>query len=243
MGQPLTDNDTIKLWQGEILATEADYPHYWRILALSEQQHASSIVNGQLHKRYVEIHARLRILLAQTLNTNPKKLRIHKAEHGKPYLVDYPELKFNLSHTDNRMVVVIAKNCELGVDIEQCTPRKNLAAMVDKCFAEEEKNYWLRLPTSQQTLAFYQFWTRKEAFVKATGRGIALGLKYCVINPDNQRELARIPEKYGLASDWLIQDFDLGEAICGALVAQNKMGNHYTEIEANSLPCVRSIVI
>ena len=235
MGQPITSNGAIKLWHGEIVATEAKYTHYWHILDPFEQQHASTIENRCLHNRYVEIHARLRILLAQTLNTKPEELRIQKAKHGKPFLVDYPELAFNLSHTANQMVVAIAKNCELGVDIEQCKPRLNLAALVDKCFAEEEKNYWQQLPTSQQTLTFYQFWTRKEAFVKATGRGIALGLNRCVINPENHHELMRIPEQFGLASDWLIRDVVLGEAICGALVV-HKVGRNHTQIEINAFP-------
>ncbi len=224
MGKPLVDNPEINLWQGDIAATEADYPYYWRILDQSEQQHASAFKkNDAMHKRYVEIHARLRIFLSNATNAAPEQLRIHKAEYGKPYLADYPDLAFNLSHTANKMVVAIAYHCELGVDIEQCKPRKNLAALVDKCFAEEEKNYWQQLPEAQQTLAFYHFWTRKEAFIKATGRGIALGLKQCVINPENPNELLRIPDGYGEAtSEWLIQDIDFGESICGAVVSKTK---------------------
>lgn len=207
----------ITLWRGDIAASEADYEQYWRILDQAEQQHASNIKNEQLHRRYVEIHARLRILLGDAVNTPPEQLRIHKAEHGKPYLVDYPKLAFNLSHTANKMVLAIAYDCELGVDIELCKPRTNLAALVDKCFAEEEKNYWQQLPKAQQKQAFYRFWTRKEAFVKATGRGIALGLNQCVINPENQNELLRIPAGYGQTGEWFIQDIDMDAFICGAL--------------------------
>jgi 4'-phosphopantetheinyl transferase len=216
------DSGTIKLWQGDIAATETDYPDFWSILDPSEQHHAITIKNGQLHRRYVEIHARLRIVLGDATNAAPEQLRIHKAEYGKPYLADYPDLDFNLSHTANKMVVTIAHNCDLGVDIEQCKPRKNLAALIDKCFAEEEKSYWQQLPEFQQTLAFYRFWTRKEAFVKATGRGIALGLKQCVINADNLGRFLRIPMEYGQATEWHIQDIDMGESICGALVVKNK---------------------
>jgi 4'-phosphopantetheinyl transferase len=240
MGKPLVDNRAISLWQGEITATEADYPHYWRILDQAEQHQANAFKNEQLRRRYVEIHARLRILLGNAVNANPEQLRIHKAEYGKPYLADYPELAFNLSHTANKMVVAIAYDCELGVDIELCRARENLAALVDKCFAEEEKSHWQQLPESQQTYAFYRFWTRKEAFVKATGRGIALGLEQCVINPENPKELLRIPKDYGLASGWLMQDVDLGESICGALAAKNKDNNHiaWIDVSWNSLATI-----
>jgi 4'-phosphopantetheinyl transferase len=228
------NSHTIKLWQGEIAAEEADYQRYWHILDQTEQQHANSIKNEQQYKRYVAVHARLRILLGDAVNAAPEQLRIHKAEFGKPYLVDYPELAFNLSHTANKMVVVTAYHCVLGVDIELCKPRTNLAALVDKCFAEEELNYWQQLPESHQTLAFYRFWTRKEAFVKATGRGIALGLKQCVVNPQNPSELLRIPENYGQASKWLIQDIDLGGSICGALVVKpNLLTNTLKHLEGH----------
>ena len=70
--------------------------------------------------------------------------------------------------------------------------------------------------------AFYRFWTRKEAFVKATGYGIALGLNQCVINPENPTEFLRVPENCGQASAWHVQDIDLGEGIYGALVADKK---------------------
>lgn len=210
----------INLWQGEIAATEADYPYHWQILDPAEQRHANAFKNEPLRRRYVEIHAQLRIVLAGAVNTTPEQLRIHNAEYGKPYLVDYPDLAFNLSHTGNKMVVAIAHNCDLGVDIEQCKPRKNLAALVDKCFAEEEKSYWQQLPESQQTQAFYHFWVRKEAFVKATGRGIALGLQHCVVNPKNISEFLSIPKAYGKANEWLVQPIDHGETICGALASR-----------------------
>lgn len=222
MGQPVVDGESIKLWQGEISAPEVDYNRYWGMLVQAEQYHASAIKNERFHHRFVEIRAKLRMVLGEAVNTAPEQLRINSAEYGKPYLVDYPDFAFNLSHTANKMVLATGYNCELGVDIEQCKPRKTLAALVEKCFAEEEKAYWQQLPQSQQTLAFYQFWTRKEAFVKATGRGIALGLNQCVINPENPLALLRIPDAFGQASNWLIQEIEMGDAICGALVYRKR---------------------
>jgi 4'-phosphopantetheinyl transferase len=222
MGKPLVDCCTIHLWRGVIAATEASYQKYWQLLGQAEQHHAIGINNEQLHKRYVAIHAQLRIVLADALNTAPEQLCIHKTVHGKPYLVDYPGFAFNLSHTANKMVVAYAYHYELGVDIEQCKPRLNLAALVNKCFAEAEQTYWQQLPPAQQTQAFYQFWVRKEAFVKATGRGIALGLDQCVVNPDNWGEFLKIPDSYGEASAWSIEQIEVGEGFCGALVTRTK---------------------
>ena len=213
---------TIQIWHGDIAAEDAHYQSYWRVLDAAEQAHALRIKNDLQRKRYVEVHGRLRNVLAQTLNEPPEKIRINKAEHGKPYLTDNPELAFNLSHSASVIVIAIGWNCRLGVDVETCKPRANLAGLVDKCFAEEEAAYWRTLPEHQKTPEFYRFWTRKEAFVKATGRGIGLGLNRCVINPENPAEFLRVPASCGQPSSWRVLDLDLGAGVCSALVVDKE---------------------
>lgn len=215
-------SETVELWHGKVSAEDAHYQAYWRVLDETEQTHAGKIKNTLLHKRYVEVHGRLRNLLAKTLNQSPEKISIKKAEHGKPYLADYPELAFNLSHTADRLMIAVGRDCQLGVDIEICKPRINVSGLVNKCFAEEEVAYWTQLPETKKNQAFYRFWTRKEAFVKATGHGIALGLNQCVINPEKPTEFLRVPDLCGKASAWHVLDIELGEGVCSALVADKK---------------------
>jgi 4'-phosphopantetheinyl transferase len=212
------NTDTIQIWHGNIAAEDGHYQNYWRILDAAEQARAGGFKNELLRKRYVEAHGRLRNILARTLNEPPEKIRIHNTGYGKPYLADNPALAFNLSHSASAMVIAVSWNCQLGVDVEHCKSRTSLAGLVDKCFAEEEIAYWNKLPETQKTAEFYRFWTRKEAFVKATGHGIALGLNCCVINPENQTEFLRIPVDCGLASTWHVLDMDLGRGLCSALV-------------------------
>jgi len=212
----------VEIWHGQVTVEDAHYQAYWGILDEAEQAQAGKFKNKLLHKRYVESHGRLRNLLAQTLNQPPQKIRIRIAKHGKPYLADYPELAFNLSHTADRLVIAMSWNCQLGVDIEIYKKRINLSGLVDKCFAKEEAVYWTQLPEAEKNHTFYHFWTRKEAFVKATGQGISLGLNQCVINPENPAEFLRVPDNCGQASLWHGQDIDFGEGIFSALVADKK---------------------
>ncbi len=225
--------DTIEIWHGNINVADAAYRSYWRVLDSDEQARAGKFKNDSLRRRYVEVHGRLRKLLALIVNEPPEKINIKTAEHGKPYLVDTPELVFNLSHSADLMVIAVGRNCQLGVDIEICKAKSSFTGLVDKCFAKEEIAYWSKFPEAQQVIEFYRFWTRKEAFVKATGRGIALGLKQCVIDPEKPAGFLRVPTDCGSASMWHVQDMDLGPGVCSAIVTDKDIvGIEFINLES-----------
>jgi 4'-phosphopantetheinyl transferase len=120
------------------------------------------------------------------------------------------------------VMIAVGWRCQLGVDIEVCKQRINVSGLVNKCFAEEEAAYWTQLPETKKNQEFYRFWTRKEAFVKATGQGIALGLNNCVINTENTAQFLRVPDLCGQASAWHVLDIDLGEGVCSAFVTDKE---------------------
>jgi len=211
---------TIGLWVGDLTANEEKLTYYRQYLNPSEQRQAELFTRKAALIAYVESHARVRLLLSGLLECNPKTLRIGKTEYGKPYLPDYSQFTYNISHTADKLIVAAGFRCLLGVDIEIIKPRKNLSGLVNKCFACEEQNYWRQLPDLEQVPAFYRYWTRKEAVVKATGRGIALGLNTFAIDPDNPAKLLTAPEAYGPAEAWQLHDFDINATICGALAVK-----------------------
>ena len=90
-------------------------------------------------------------------------------------------------------------------------------SLVEKCFADEEICQWQALAEIEKTQGFYRVWTRKEAFVKAVGRGIALGLERCVVNPVKPDAMLRVPEGCGPAHVWCLADIDLGNDVACAV--------------------------
>jgi 4'-phosphopantetheinyl transferase len=215
----------IDFWYSLLNTENADYVEHWRVLDSSEKTQAEKLKNPLLHQRYVAAHGQLRTLLAHYVPQSAANIQIQKTYLGKPYLADYPELVFNLSHSDDYIAVAVAKNCQLGVDIEHCKQRLSLNELVQKCFSAKEAAYWQQLPEYLQTREFYQFWTRKEAFVKATGLGISLGLRECAVNPDNPQQFSSVPARCGFASDWHSRDIDLGHSVCAALVADKAIAS------------------
>ncbi len=217
--------DQIQVWQGRVQANEALYASYWRLLDNEEQARAQRFSHQVMHQQYVEIHGRLRLLLAQILSTAPESLVIAKTAQGKPYLVNYPALAFNLSHTQDRFLIAVAWHCRVGIDIEVVKPRASLEGLVNKCFSELESQYWHRLDNADKTDLFYRHWTRKEAFVKATGAGISVGLNQCEINPEGPLAILSLPLQCGRPTDWFLQDLDLGVGYCGAIVADKPLSS------------------
>jgi 4'-phosphopantetheinyl transferase len=210
------NTDTLHIWHGN--CDDAWHQSFWDVLDANEQTRAEKFSNALLQKRYVVAHGKLRYMLAQLLNDEPKKLNIAIAEHGKPYLTDNPNVAFNLSHSAGAMVIAAGWNCQIGIDLETCQPRAGLHSLVDKCFADEEIAHWNALPNAQQTIEFYRFWTRKEALVKASGHGIAVGLSQCVVDPDNQNAFLRVPAVCGSAQGWRALEIALGLDKCCVLV-------------------------
>ncbi len=210
----------VEIWHGDILSAETDGQDYYQFLNAADKEKAARFARPELENKYVKTRGILRSILASYLNEKPEQLLIKTSKYGKPFL---PEtgLFFNLSHTGNKFVIAVTNVSEIGIDLEQPRQRINLSGLVDKCFSIEEKAYWQSLPVDRQVTMFYHFWVRKEAFVKALGRGIALGLNQCVVNPERQNRFLSIPENCGLASDWKIVDVSITDEECCALVMKD----------------------
>jgi 4'-phosphopantetheinyl transferase len=223
---------SIHLWYIELKA-EVAMTNSLSVLDTAELVRAEKLTPSNKNS-FVEARGHLRNLLALYIQESPEQIRLNTHRHGKPYLVDYPDIVFNLSHSNNQMVIAVSTNCQLGVDIEICKPRNNFSALVKKCFADEESLYWNNLTEIEKPLRFYEFWTKKEAFVKATGIGIALGLKDCVVNPKDQETLLRIPIEFGTPLEWKIRNIQLMPAYCCA-IATNKLNNFIKVLNLDNL--------
>lgn len=94
-------------------------------------------------------------------------------EHGKPALAEHPKQHFNVSHAQG-IAAAIVSDCECGIDCERV--RAYRPRVMLRCFSEKERAAVEGLPESERDLMFFRFWTLKEAYVKAIGRGLAFPL-------------------------------------------------------------------
>lgn len=99
---------------------------------------------------------------------------IKRGEHGKPYLADFPDIHYNISHTDRLLVCGIG-DVELGIDVERIRPFKE--NVMKRVLSEAEQRTAESLQKEQQPEYFFRIWTLKESYGKAAGCGLSMDMK------------------------------------------------------------------
>lgn len=146
------------------------------------QNKAKKITNSNWQRNYIEVHLWLNAHLATLTGEQPQELRFGFAENGKPHLIDYPEIHFNLSHCKGMALLAVADR-PVGVDVEPVDRVADWQGIAERFFHQQEYQAILALPEAEQALGFLRIWTAKEALLKATGQGIAHGLDGFVVSP------------------------------------------------------------
>jgi 4'-phosphopantetheinyl transferase len=114
----------------------------------------------------------LRIALSRRLACSPESLVFVRNEWGKPALAD-GQLHFSVSSSDDCCLVAVTEVGDIGIDVERLEAVAQLAGIARRVFEPEEAAAILRLHGDSRLRAFYECWTRKEAYLKATGTGFA----------------------------------------------------------------------
>jgi 4'-phosphopantetheinyl transferase len=132
--------------------------------------------------------------------------------HGKPYLPEHP-LHFNLSHSGDCIALALA-DVPVGLDVERLREQRDFPGLLQRVFHPVERE---RMRAHGQPLAaFYQAWTRKEAFLKALGTGISFRLQACAIEPLAEG-WSEVRSFVPLVDTWWVHPLQLAEGHAAAL--------------------------
>jgi 4'-phosphopantetheinyl transferase len=130
--------------------------------------------------RYLVTRAMVRTVLSKYADVEPTQWRFDVNPYGKPSIA--PELRaargieFNVSHTEGLVVLGVARQRAIGVDVEHVFARHIDIAVADRWFARKEAAALRELPAEQQRRAFFDYWTLKESYIKARGAGLSIPL-------------------------------------------------------------------
>jgi 4'-phosphopantetheinyl transferase len=180
---------------------------YEPLLAPDERERAGRFHFERDRHRYIVGRGRLRQLIGQYLALPPAQVVFAYTDHGKPYLPpqpDQPDLRFNVTHSQQFALLAFAWGRRLGVDIEVIRPLTDGPDLVRRFFAPAEVAAWEAVPPERQTEAFFCGWTRKEAFIKAIGDGLSYPLDQFVVSlhPDQPAQLLEIEGDALAAQKW-----------------------------------------
>jgi 4'-phosphopantetheinyl transferase len=180
---------------------------YQPLLSADERERAGRFHFERDRNRYIVGRGRLRQLLGQYLDLPPQKITFAYTDHGKPYLPpqpDQPDLRFNISHSQQFALLAFAWGRRLGVDVEVIRPLTDMADLVRRFFAPAEIAAWEAVPPERQAEAFFCGWTRKEAFIKAIGEGLSypLGRFVVSLHPNQPAQLLAIQGDPTAAQKW-----------------------------------------
>ena len=162
----------------------------------------------------------LRTLAGRYLAAPPARLAFGYRERGKPYLAA-GGLRFNVSHSGQRALLCFARDREVGVDIELRRELSDLLALARTAFSPAEYAALCRLPEAAHPDAFFACWSRKEAFIKATGEGVAQLAAFDVsLAPGEPAQLLRVDGEPPGAPRWSIHDLPAIPGYAAALVVE-----------------------
>jgi 4'-phosphopantetheinyl transferase len=146
-------------------------------LSQSERTRAAKFFREEDRARYVFSKGRLREILARYLDAPAEDIAFCANEFGKP-LLDTPfqssGVCFNVSHSKDLVVIAVAFDRQVGVDVEFVRTIDDFESIARRCFTDCERELVMSEPDSLSS--FFRCWTRKEAFVKAIGKGLSVPL-------------------------------------------------------------------
>lgn len=176
---PRLDQNVVHLWRASLQQPAELVEKLRETLSADEGERADRFrVEGD-RRRFVVGRGTLRAILGRYLGMEPARVRFGYGPHGKPYLatgIDDGALQFSAAHSHELALYVVAQERACGVDLEWLQPIPDAQQIADSFFSASERDILRELPNDQRERAFYNCWTRKEAFVKARGEGLACDL-------------------------------------------------------------------
>jgi len=174
------DQQSVDVWisKPDSIGDEALLLAYRGVLDEDERTRMGRLRFPEDRHTYLVAHALARSALSRYEDRDPAEWRFVSNEHGRPEI--HPRhrssLRFNLSHTRRVVACGVAIDRSIGVDVESAERRIDIEEVARQQFADDEYRALVALPEDRRRARFLEYWTLKEAYIKARGRGLDLPL-------------------------------------------------------------------
>ncbi|MEH2466546.1 4'-phosphopantetheinyl transferase HetI [Nostoc sp.] len=168
--------DEIHVWRIDLDQPEPQLQNLAATLSSDEIARAERFYFQEHRQRFIAGRGILRTILGRYLDIKPSQVQFNYQHRGKPVLADAfadSGLAFNLSHSQELGLCAVNCTRQIGVDLEYIRPMSDLEALAKRFFLPREYEMLRSLSPSEQQKVFFRYWTCKEAYLKATGDGLA----------------------------------------------------------------------
>ncbi len=220
-GLQLGSNE-LHIWQTSLDLDSTVRERLSAVLSSAEQERAARFAFAKDRNRFTVARAILRQLLGGYLREPPQDVVLDSLPDGKPILTAtarIPSLRFNLSHSHEFALFAFCLNHELGIDIEKIRPQVAFEGIETRYFSTQERADLEALPLDLRPEGFFLCWTRKEAYVKAAGKGLKVPLESFSVSltPGKAAVLQSSDEER-----WSLYSLDPAAGFVGALAAEGR---------------------
>lgn len=221
-GYDLAAGDT-HVWRVDLLALLGGTEQLEETLSIEELNRAQRFHFAADRRHFVLRRAARRYLIGRYLNLEPSAIRFLTGNCGKPGIAGQEQhggLRFSCSHSGDLALITFARGREIGVDLEQRRPLPEALQLAHSLFAPAEISELAKLPATRQQNAFFDCWTRKEAFVKALGLGLSFPLDRFTVSLGQNRPAAllKVEDDPNAVTRWRMQALDVGPNYSATLV-------------------------
>ncbi len=199
----LRDNE-VHLYCAAPAHFHAGLPRLATLLSPAERARAERFRFPHHRDSYIIRHGILRTLLGRYLGIKPEAVEFRYGEFKKPEVANPQDrIHFNDSHSGGLALYGFTRACPIGVDIEHLRPVEHFQQIARHYFSPREVELLAALPEADRIRGFFSLWTRKEAFLKATGEGIGQNLAKIEVTPDEKPEI--LATHFGDPGDWQME--------------------------------------
>jgi len=210
----------VHVWRVCLELGDDQLDRFRRILEPEELDRAGRFRFERLQRHFVASRGFLRYVLARYLGKKAEELRFSHNSYGKPSLAGEGTLQFNMSHSHEVALVAVTRGAAVGVDVEHIRSDFASEEIARRFFSRLEVETLKLLPKEEQVAAFFRCWARKEAYIKAIGKGLSQPLDGfdVTLAPSEPAALLRAGEEDTMT--WSMSDIDVGSDYASALVVE-----------------------
>jgi 4'-phosphopantetheinyl transferase len=217
----------VHVWRAFLDQPVLHVQHLAQTLSSDERRKAARFCFKQDRRRFIVRRGLLRTILSCYLDTEPSRLQFRYDPCGKSSIaaeLDGDALRFNVSHSHGLALYAVVWDRLIGVDVERIRPLPEAEQIAVRFFSAWENAVFRELPRSQKLQGFFNCWTCREAFLKATGYGLSSPLNEFSVSltPGEPARLISVHGRPGEVSRWSLLELTPAIGYVAALCVEGQ---------------------